>query len=90
MANCRNKEEKDKIIKRLKRIEGQIRGIENMISQDKECIEILRQVNSITGAVHGVWVQLLNDHLKTCITNALVKKDKKLVDELIEHLKKVR
>ncbi len=90
MAKCRNESEKRRMLARLKRIEGQVRGLQNMFEQDKPCIEVLRQIASVSGALHGVWTQAVSDHLKGCITNALVKKDEKLVDELIEHLKKIK
>lgn len=61
-----------------------------MIESDRECIEVLRQISSVSGAVHGVWVQVLNDHLKGCISDGLARSDERLVDELIEHLKKVK
>ncbi|MFA5688183.1 MAG: metal-sensitive transcriptional regulator [Kiritimatiellales bacterium] len=87
---CRSDAEKKKIISRLRRIEGQTRGLQKMIEEDRECIDVLRQISSVSGALHGVWVNVLNDHLKGCIREALVDKNDKLVDDLIEHLKKVK
>ncbi len=89
MAHCRTSEEKKKLITRLKRLEGQMRGLQKMIDADAECIDILRQINSASGALHGVWLEVLSAHMKGCISNALAHKDTKLVDELIEHLRKV-
>jgi len=90
MSICRNEPEKKKITARLRKIEGQVRGLQNMIESDRECIEVLRQIASVSGALHSVWVQVVGDHLKGCISQALAKKDESLVDELIEHLKKVK
>ena len=87
---CRDEKENAKITARLKRIEGQVRGVTNMIENDRECIEVLRQISSISGALHGVWVQVVGDHLKGCITDAIKHKDETLVDELVEHLKNVK
>ena len=87
---CHSEEEKKRIIARLRRIEGQVRGLQNMIESNRECIEVLRQISSVSGALHGVWVNVLNDHLKGCIRDALVEKNDSLVDDLIEHLKKVK
>ena len=86
----RTPEEKQKLIARLHRISGQIRGIENSINSDIECIEVLRQINSAAGALKGVWLQFLEGHLKGCIASSLVHKDETLVNELIEHLKKAK
>ncbi len=87
---CRPEPEKKAIISRLKRIEGQIKGLENMVETDKECIDILRQINSVSGALKGLWVKILNDHLRGCIAGALMHRDERLLDELVEHLKKVK
>ena len=61
-----------------------------MIENDRECIEVLRQISSISGALHGVWVQVVGDHLKGCITDAIKHKAETRVDELVEHLKNVK
>ena len=89
-AHCRTEDEKRKLVLRLNRIEGQVRGIAKMVESDQECIEILRQISSISGALHGVWTRVVGDHLKGCIKDALKKQDESLVDELVEHLRKVR
>ncbi|MBR6389118.1 MAG: metal-sensitive transcriptional regulator [Opitutales bacterium] len=89
-SHCRTEEEKKKLVLRLRRIEGQVRGIAKMLEADQPCIEILRQISSISGALHGVWTSVVADHLKGCIKDALKKQDESLVNELVEHLKKVR
>ena len=55
MSDCRTKEETDKLVKRLNRIEGQVKGIKNMIVEDRECMEILNQLRSVSSAFKGVW-----------------------------------
>lgn len=55
MSDCRTKEETDKLVKRLNRIEGQVKGIKNMIVEDRECMEILNQLRSVSSALKGVW-----------------------------------
>ncbi len=87
---CRDESETKKLTTRLRRIEGQIRGIEKMILDDKECIEIVRQINSASSALHSVWAEVVSSHLKHCIKDALKHGDEKLIEELAEHLKKVR
>ncbi len=89
-GHCRTESENKQLILRLKRIEGQVRGIEKMIEKEEPCIDILRQISSISGALHGVWTKVIGDHLKGCIKDALQNQDESLVDELVEHLKKVR
>ena len=89
-SHCRSAEEKKAITARLRRIEGQIRGLQGMIEDDRKCIDVLRQISSVSGALHGVWLKIVEDHLKGCISGALANKDESLVDELVTHLKKVK
>lgn len=89
-AHCRSDETKKKLILRLRRIEGQTRALQQMIADDRACIDILRLTNSVTGALRGVWTEVLNDHLKGCIRESLERKDTHLLDELAELLKKSR
>ncbi len=90
MALCGDESEHAKIKARMKRIEGQVRGISAMVDSNRECMEVLRQISAVMGALHVVWSQILGDHLKGCIAQALTKKDDKLVDQLVEYLKKAR
>lgn len=62
--------DKDQIIKRLKRAEGQVRGIQRMVEDDTYCIDILTQVSAATKALETVALQLLDDHLAHCVTEA--------------------
>lgn len=89
-SHCRTQETKDKLVARLRRIEGQTRALQQMISDDRECVEILRLVNSVSGALRGVWTEVLSDHLKGCIRESLEHKDAHLLEELAELLKKSR
>ena len=57
---------------RLKRIEGQVRGIQRMVESDTYCIDILTQITAITGALNKVAVSLLEDHLGHCVADSLV------------------
>lgn len=90
MVLCGSDQDKQRVMNRIKKIEGQLRGLRNMIEEDRDCIEVLRQVNSATGALRGVWTQVIGDHLRGCITRALEEHDDSLVDELIDHLQKIR
>ncbi|HEV7957117.1 MAG: CopY family transcriptional regulator [Microbacteriaceae bacterium] len=61
---------KDDYLKRLRRIEGQARGLQNMVTDDKYCIDILTQVSAMTRALESVALGLLNDHLSHCVVEA--------------------
>ena len=63
-------EQKDAYLKRLRRIEGQIRGIERMVDEDVYCIDILTQVSAATKALQAVALGLLDDHLHHCVLEA--------------------
>jgi DNA-binding FrmR family transcriptional regulator len=62
-------EDKPELLKRLKRIEGQVRGVSKMVEEDKYCIDILTQVSAIKAAMDKVALELLRDHAKHCLTN---------------------
>ena len=62
--------QKDDYLKRLRRIEGQVRGLQRMIENDEYCIDILTQVSAATKALQSVAVGLLDEHLRHCIAGA--------------------
>ena len=62
--------DKEKYLARLKRIEGQARGLQKMVEDDKYCIDILTQVSAMTSALQSVALGLLNDHLGHCVVEA--------------------
>ena len=61
---------KDAHVKRMRRIEGQVRGISKMIESDKYCIDILTQVSAVNKALEAVALGLLDEHLKHCVADA--------------------
>ena len=61
---------KDDHLKRLRRIEGQVRGIARMVEDDKYCIDVLTQVSAATKALQSVALGLLDDHMAHCVVNA--------------------
>ena len=61
---------KDDQLKRLRRIEGQVRGIQRMVEQDKYCIDVLTQVSAVTKALQAVSLGLVEDHLSHCVVEA--------------------
>ena len=67
----RSLNDRDELLRRLRRIEGQVRGIAKMVEDDRYCIDVLTQVSAVTSALHGVAVGLLDDHLRHCVTDAI-------------------
>ena len=66
---------------RLRRIEGQVRGLQRMVDEDKYCIDILTQVASVTKALQGVAVGLLDEHVRHCVMEAAAQGDDSKVGE---------
>jgi DNA-binding FrmR family transcriptional regulator len=62
--------DKDEYLKRLKRIEGQVRGIARMVDEDVYCIDVLTQVSAVTKALQAVSIGLVEDHLGHCVVDA--------------------
>jgi DNA-binding FrmR family transcriptional regulator len=62
---------KDQVQKRLRRIEGQVRGVQRMVEDDKYCIDVLTQISAVTSALQAVALELLDDHLGHCVAGAL-------------------
>lgn len=61
---------KDDYLKRLRRIEGQVRGLQRMVADDEYCIDILTQVSAATKALQSVAIGLLDEHIRHCVVNA--------------------
>lgn len=77
-------EQKDQYLKRMKRIEGQARGIAKMIDEEKYCIDILTQISALTRAVQGVATGLLDDHLRHCVLDAAKLSDEAAAEKIKE------
>jgi DNA-binding FrmR family transcriptional regulator len=75
---------KDNYAKRLRRIEGQVRGISKMIEDDKYCIDVLTQISAVNSALQSVALGLLEEHLSHCVSHAVAEggaeADKKLAE----------
>jgi DNA-binding FrmR family transcriptional regulator len=72
---------RDDYLTRLRRIEGQVRGLQRMVSEDQYCIDILTQVSSVTKALQGVAVGLLDEHVRHCVMDAAARGDDSKVTE---------
>jgi DNA-binding FrmR family transcriptional regulator len=76
-------DDKAAILARLRRIEGQVRGLQRMVDDDTYCIDVLTQVSAATKALQSVAVQLLDDHLRHCVADAVQSDDADAVDLII-------
>ena len=76
--------EKEQLQKRLRRIEGQVRGLQRMIEEDQYCIDVLTQLNSVAAALRAVGMGLLDDHVRHCVTESIEQGDgREKVEELM-------
>ena len=78
---------KTKNLKRLKRLEGQVRGIQKMVEDDRYCADILVQISAVHEALRGVSRELMRNHLRHCATSAIKESDAKAAemhDEILE------
>jgi DNA-binding FrmR family transcriptional regulator len=75
---------KQAVLTRLRRIEGQVRGLERMIEQDTYCIDVLTQIAAATKALQGVALELLDDHLTHCVADALAESGRDADDKIAE------
>ena len=64
-------ENKAAVLKRLRRIEGQVRGLQRMVEDDRYCIDVLEQVSAATRALQSVALELLDDHMAHCVADAV-------------------
>ena len=64
---------KDEYLKRLRRIEGQVRGLQRMVEEDKYCIDVLTQVSAVTRALQSFSLELLDEHMAGCVVEAAAK-----------------
>lgn len=85
----RQEEEKKKLKTRLKRIEGQVRGISAMLDDDRYCVDILTQVMAVQAALNSFNKELLARHIKSCVVDDIKNDNEEAVDELCELLKKL-
>ena len=77
-------EGKDGYLKRLRRIEGQIRGLQRMVESDEYCIDVLTQISAATKALQSVSIGLLDEHLKHCVAEAIAEGGDTATDKVRE------
>ena len=78
--------DKAALTKRLHRIEGQVRGIERMVDDDRYCIEILTQISAVNTALESLAFKVLDDHVNHCVAGAISSGDKKVATEKSKEL----
>ncbi len=76
---------KEKNLKRLRRIEGQVRGVQGMVEEDRYCADIMTQIAAIHHALQAVGREIMRNHLKHCATQA-IRKGKRAADEMYDEL----
>lgn len=85
----RTQQEHKKLINRLSRIEGQIRGIKGMVENDAYCTDIIRQVAAVNAALNSFNKELLATHIKTCVAADIRNGNDEVIDDLLELLHKL-
>ena len=85
----RSEAEIRRLINRLSRIEGQIRGIKGMLEKDSYCVDILTQSAAVTAAINAFNRELLSDHIRSCVIRDIRAGDETVVDELVDLIHKM-
>lgn len=88
-TKVRDEKEYKLLINRLNRIEGQIRGIKNMVENNAYCTDILIQVSAVNSALNSFNKELLSEHIRTCVSDNIKKGNTEVVDELLDTIKKL-
>ena len=73
--------DKDALIKRLHRIEGQVRGIERMVEEERYCVDVLTQISAVTTALDSLGLKILGDHVNSCVAHAFASGDEEAAAE---------
>ncbi|HLC08836.1 MAG TPA: metal-sensitive transcriptional regulator [Methyloceanibacter sp.] len=83
---------KSSVLKRLKRIEGQVRGLARMVEEDRYCIDVVTQISAVRAALRGVEEEVLSDHVGHCVEHAITSGNKteqrRKIAELMDVLKR--
>jgi len=85
----RSDEEYKKLMNRLSRIEGQIRGIKGMLEKDAYCVDVILQVSAVNAALSAFSRELLSEHIKSCVVNDIRSGNDETAQELVDTLQKI-
>jgi DNA-binding FrmR family transcriptional regulator len=77
-------DDKAKVMARLRRIEGQVRGLQRLVDEDAYCVDVLTQLAAVTKALQGVGVALINDHLRHCVADAASGEGERTIDDVVD------
>lgn len=88
LVACCEKEDKKKLMKRLKIMEGQIKGIIQMVDENRYCDDILIQIMALDHALKSFGTEVLRNHLLTCVVEDVKKEKKESIEEVIEIIKR--
>jgi len=80
---------KDAVLKRVRRVEGQVRGIERMVDEDRYCIEVVTQITAVQAALDKVALELLEDHAQHCVIGAKRAEQGERTEELMGAVKRL-
>jgi len=80
---------KKALLSRLRRAEGQVRGVAKMVEEDRYCVDILTQIAALRSALDNVALRLIEDHAKGCVSNSIRNGDDKAIDELMTVIKQL-
>lgn len=84
--SCITKEKQSELLRRLSRVEGQIKGMKEMVEEGRYCLEILQQLSSVHEALRGAGKVLMRNYLKVCATKAIQSKRKEKQDKIYNEL----
>ena len=86
----RNDEDKKNLIKRLNRVEGQVRGISKMVEEDRYCEDVLIQISAVINSLRSMSNELLKSHLSTCVVDEIKKDNLEVIDEVVNLFNKIK
>ncbi|MGL5311917.1 MAG: metal-sensitive transcriptional regulator [Peptostreptococcaceae bacterium] len=87
--NLAQNNDKEALIKRLKRIEGQVKGIQKMVEDDRYCVDILTQISAIRSAINKVGTIILENHMKGCVSESIKEgNSEEMINELMKTIDK--
>lgn len=82
--------DREEVLSRLRKVEGQVRGIQRMVSDDVYCVDVLTQISAVVSGMEKVGLRLLRDHMKGCVSEAVASKSsaEEKVDEVVRVVEK--
>jgi DNA-binding FrmR family transcriptional regulator len=89
MALCGGADEHKRLLARVNRIEGQVRGLNKMIQEDRDCMDVLKQIAAASGALRSLGMVLMEHHLRGCVASAIMAENTEEEDHLIHQVVEV-